>query len=197
MEERQVTVEQHTYRLPRPFLVVAPQNPIELEGTYPLPEAQLDRFAVRLHPGYPAPEEEAAMVSGFLRNDPLVDLQPVTDPTELQAAVRDPRRVFLGQATLEYLIALVRRTREHESIQLGASPRATLLLARVAQALAFLAGRCSVLPDNVRAVAVPVLAHRLHLTARAQLQGLTAESLIIELLESLPVPVEDLAVGER
>ena len=195
MEERQVTVERETYRLPDPFLVVATQNPIELEGTFPLPEAQLDRFAMRLSIGYPAPADEAAVVRRFLAGDPLVELEPVTSPTELSAAIAETRRVFLGQATLDYLVALVRRTRERDEVELGASPRATLALARAAQARALLDGRGFVLPDDVQAVAVPVLAHRLALAPRATLHGTTAESVVRAVLAEVPVPVEELVEG--
>ncbi|GBD21211.1 ATPase RavA [bacterium HR28] len=195
MEERQVTVERETYRLPEPFLVLATQNPIELEGTFPLPEAQLDRFAMRLSIGYPTAEDEVAMVRRFLGGDPLVELEPVTSPEELAAAIAETKRVFLGQATLDYLVTLVRRTREHEEVQLGASPRATLALARAAQAAALLAGRPFVIPDDVRRVAVPVLAHRLRLTPRAELHGLTAEALVRAVLDEVPVPVEELVEG--
>uniref|UniRef100_A0A7C5VXH4 MoxR family ATPase n=1 Tax=Thermomicrobium roseum TaxID=500 RepID=A0A7C5VXH4_THERO len=195
MEERQVTVERETYRLPEPFLVLATQNPIELEGTFPLPEAQLDRFAMRLSVGYPAAEDEVAMVRRFLGGDPLVELEPVTRPEELAAAIAETKRVFLGQATLTYLVSLVRRTREHEEVQLGASPRATLALARAAQAAALLSGRPFVIPDDVRRVAIPVLAHRLRLVPRAELHGLTAEALIRAILDEVPVPVEEVAEG--
>ncbi|MCX2728116.1 MoxR family ATPase [Thermomicrobium sp. 4228-Ro] len=191
MEERQVTVERETYRLPQPFLVVATQNPIELEGTFPLPEAQLDRFAMRVRLGYPSPEDEAAIVRRFLAGDPLVELDPVTRPEELAAAIEESRRVFLGQATLDYLVALARRTREREEVELGASPRATLALARAAQARALLDGRGYVLPDDVQAVAVPVLAHRLTLAPRAALHGTTGEGVVRAVLEEVPVPVEE------
>ncbi|MDW8059346.1 MAG: MoxR family ATPase [Thermomicrobium sp.] len=192
MEERQVTVERETYRLPDPFLVVATQNPIELEGTFPLPEAQLDRFAMRLSVGYPTAEDEAAMVTRFLEGDPLGELEPVTSPEEVAAAIAAARRIFLGQATLDYLVTLVRRTREREEVQLGASPRATLALARAAQAAALLAGRPFVIPDDVRAVAVPVLAHRLRLAPRAELHGVTAAAVVQAVLDEVPVPVEEL-----
>jgi MoxR-like ATPase len=195
MEERQVTVERETYHLPTPFLVVATQNPIELEGTFPLPEAQLDRFMMRLSLGYPTADDEAAMVRRFLIGDPLVELEPVTDPEELAAAIVQTQRIFLGQAVLDYLVALVRQTRQREDVQLGASPRATLALARSAQATALLAGRSYVIPDDVRAVAVPVLAHRIRLTARAELHGLTAESVVRAVLEEVPVPVEEVVEG--
>ncbi|WP_287415676.1 MoxR family ATPase [Thermomicrobium sp.] len=195
MEERQVTVERETYHLPTPFLVVATQNPIELEGTFPLPEAQLDRFTMRLSLGYPTADDEAAMVRRFLIGDPLVELEPVTDPEELAAAIVQTQRIFLGQAVLDYLVALVRQTRQREDVQLGASPRATLALARSAQAAALLAGRSYVIPDDVRAVAVPVLAHRIRLTARAELHGLTAESVVRAVLEEVPVPVEEVVEG--
>lgn len=195
MEERQVTVERETYHLPTPFLVVATQNPIELEGTFPLPEAQLDRFMMRLSLGHPTADDEAAMVRRFLIGDPLVELEPVTDPEELAAAIVQTQRIFLGQAVLDYLVALVRQTRQREDVQLGASPRATLALARSAQAAALLAGRSYVIPDDVQAVAVPVLAHRIRLTARAELHGLTAESVVRAVLEEVPVPVEEVVEG--
>ncbi|WP_448575601.1 AAA family ATPase [Thermomicrobium sp.] len=195
MEERQVTVERETYSLPIPFLVLATQNPIELEGTFPLPEAQLDRFLMRLSLGYPTANDEAAMVRRFLIGDPLVELEPVTDPEELAAAIGETQRIFLGQAVLDYLVALVRQTRQREDVQLGASPRATLALARSAQAAALLAGRSYVIPDDVRAVAVPVLAHRIRLTARAELHGLTSESVVRAILDEVPVPVEEVIEG--
>lgn len=197
MEERQVTVEHQTYRLPEPFLVIATQNPIEFEGTFPLPEAQVDRFAMRLRIGYPAWEDEKAMVRRFVGGDPTTELVPVTKPDELAAAIAATRRVYLGEASLEYLLRLVRHTREHEDIQLGASPRATLALARAAQAVALLEGRTFVIPDDVRAVAVPVLAHRLRLTTRAELHGTTSEGLLRTLLDEVPVPVEETTPGDH
>ncbi len=191
MEERQVTMERQTYPLPRPFLVVATQNPVELEGTFPLPEAQLDRFLLRLQVGYPEQEDERDMVRRFLRRDPIVDVEPVTEPDELAAAIEQVRRVYLGQAVEDYVLEIVRRTREHPEIELGVSPRGTLALARAAQALAVLNGRPFVIPDDVRALVVPALGHRLMLTSRAELHGRTREEILAAILAELPVPVEE------
>lgn len=191
MEERQVTVERQTYPLPRPFLVVATQNPVELEGTFPLPEAQLDRFLLRLQVGYPEHEDEREMIRRLLRRDPIVDVEPVTEPGELAAAIEQVRRVHLGQAVEGYLLEIVRRTREHPEIELGVSPRGTLALARAAQALAVLNGRSFVIPDDVRALVVPALGHRLMLTSRAELHGRTREEILEAILAEVPVPVEE------
>jgi len=191
MEERQVTVERQTHPLPRPFLVVATQNPVELEGTFPLPEAQLDRFLLRLQVGYPEREDEREMVRRLLRRDPIVDVEPVTEPGELAAAIEQVRRVYLGQAVEDYLLEIVRRTREHPEVELGVSPRGTLALARGAQALAVLNGRSFVIPDDVRALVVPALGHRLMLTSRAELHGRTREEILEAILAEVPVPVEE------
>jgi MoxR-like ATPase len=191
MEERQVTVERQTAPLPRPFLVVATQNPVELEGTFPLPEAQLDRFLLRLNIGYPEREDERDMVRRFLHRDPIVELEAVTQPSELAAAIEQVRCVYLGPAVEDYLLEIVRRTREHPEIELGVSPRGTLALARAAQAHAVLHGRPFVIPDDVRALVVPALGHRLLLTSRAELQGRTREEILEAMLSEIPVPVEE------
>src|SRR5579875_2366266 len=191
MEERQVTVERETYPLPRPFLVIATQNPVELEGTFPLPEAQLDRFFLNTEVGYPEREDERAMLRRFRSSDPLVDLQPVTALegfNQMIAAVRD---VFIGSAVEDYLLDLVERTRSHDEIELGASPRAALALARAAQAYAAIAGRAFVIPDDVRALASPVLAHRIIPSARVELRGRSKAAILDDLIAGVPVPVED------
>jgi MoxR-like ATPase len=190
MEERQVTVDGATRPLPSPFLVIATQNPIDLEGTYPLPEAQLDRFLVRIDLGYPSLEEEEEILRRFERDDPETSLVAVTSPARLIALQQARREVSIADPVRDYLLDLVRRTRQDTRIQLGASPRAALALQRASQAHALLEGRAFVLPDDVKALAVAVLAHRLVVSAASRLRGLTAEGLVAELLDAAPVPVE-------
>jgi MoxR-like ATPase len=190
MEERQVTAEGETRPLPSPFLVIATQNPIELEGTFPLPEAQLDRFLLRLRLGYPTEPEERALLARFRAENPLTTLAPVTDAERLVAAQRACRHVFVEADVEDYLVRLVRATREHPLVELGASPRATLALYRAAQARAALHGRDFVLPDDVKALASAVLAHRVLLSAQAQLRGRGAEQVIAEIVAQIPAPVE-------
>jgi MoxR-like ATPase len=199
MQERQVTIEGATLPLPQPFLVLATQNPIELEGTFPLPEAQLDRFMLRLTLGYPTLEEEAAIVSRFNAGDPLAEVQPVAGPNdlrEMQSLVPDVR---VDASIEEYLINVVRATRGHASLDLGASPRATLALHRACQALAAQRGRDYVTPDDVKQLAPYVLGHRLILTAQARLRGQTAEAVVQDVLRTVPVPVvgQPAAGGQR
>jgi MoxR-like ATPase len=193
MEERQVSVERERIALPRPFLVLATQNPVEMEGTFPLPEAQLDRFFMRTAIGYPAPDDERAMLRRFRDAAPLAEVTAVTTPEEVMRLIAAVRRVLVGEAVEGYLLDLVRQTRANDQIELGASPRAALALARAAQAKAALAGRGFVLPDDVRAAAIPVLAHRIIPTAQASLRGTTKEELIAAVMETLPVPVEAIA----
>ncbi|MHB1134664.1 MAG: AAA family ATPase [Chloroflexota bacterium] len=191
MEERQVTAEGETRPLARPFLVLATQNPIELEGTFPLPEAQLDRFLLRLSLGYPSLEEERTVVRRFRAENPLDELPAVVSGEELLAAGRLCRRVQVAADLEDYILALVRGSRGHAGLDLGASPRASLALYRGAQALAALRGRGYVLPDDVKALAVPVLAHRLIASSQARLRGTAAVDVVAELLSATPVPVED------
>lgn len=190
MEERQVTVEGETRPLPVPFLVIATQNPIELEGTFPLPEAQLDRFLLRLRLGYPTEPEERALLARFREENPLVTLAPVTEAERLRAAQRACRQVYVEPGVEDYLVRLVRATRDHPLVELGASPRATLALYRAAQARAALHGRDFVLPDDVKALAVAVLAHRVLLSAQAQLRGRDTAQVIAEIVAQTPAPVE-------
>ncbi|MDF1554479.1 MAG: MoxR family ATPase [Deferrisomatales bacterium] len=188
MEERQVTVDGQTLPLPRPFFVVATQNPIELEGTFPLPEAQLDRFLLRVHLGYPDREEEIAILQRFQTDQPLADLPVVATPegvAELQALRREVR---VSAPVREYIADLTRATRSHGSLRFGASPRGALGLMRSAQALAALRGRDHVLPDDVKHLAAPVLAHRLVLQEDARLRGERAEQFLAEILERTPIP---------
>ncbi|MGC8873475.1 MAG: AAA family ATPase [Chloroflexia bacterium] len=190
MQERTVTIDGETMPLPRPFLVLATQNPIELEGTFPLPEAQLDRFLLKIEIGYPSLEEEEAMLLRYEREDPLQTLQPVTQTEEILQAQRAVREVRVEDSVRHYVARLVRATREHQAIELGASPRGTLFLYRTAQARAAIAGRSFVIPDDVKAIAPYVLTHRLILDPEVRLRGRTARDVLAEILESVPVPVE-------
>ncbi|MGN6565056.1 MAG: AAA family ATPase, partial [Thermomicrobiales bacterium] len=195
MEERTVTVDGQTMPLPRPFLVLATQNPIELEGTFPLPEAQLDSFFLRTAFVYPALDDERAMLRRFQTAAPLETVERVTTPKELLDLIAATRRVLLGEAVEDYLLAIVRGTREDARIELGASPRAALALARAVRALAALAGRAFVIPDDVQALAVPVLAHRIIPAAQVSLRGTPKEDLIAAVVASVPAPVETLPAG--
>jgi MoxR-like ATPase len=190
MEERQVTLEGETRVLPRPFLVLATQNPIELEGTFPLPEAQLDRFLLRLSIGYPSETGEKDIVRRFRGGSPLDELPAVIAGTELFAIQRAVRQVHVSEAVEDYLVRLVRASRLHAAVQLGGSPRATLALYRSAQAFAGLKGRGYVLPDDVKRLAPAVLTHRLIPSAQSRLRGRGAPEIMADLLGSVPVPVE-------
>jgi MoxR-like ATPase len=192
MEERQVTVDGTTRPLPRPFLVLATQNPVELEGTFPLPEAQLDRFSLRTRLGYPSAEEEHGILARFDRADPLSALEAVADPVIVAALQDDRAAVEVSEPVRGYLVAVVRATRTDPAVALGASPRASLALFRAIQARALLDGRRFAVPDDVKALAEPVLAHRLLLTTPARLQGETAEAVVTRALGAEAVPVEDL-----
>jgi MoxR-like ATPase len=190
MEERQVTVEGQTYPMPRPCIVMATQNPVELEGTFPLPEAQLDRFMLRISIGYPSEDEEEQILLSHSAGHPIDSLQAVVSPQEvlaLQPAVAD---VHVAPDLRRYLTQLVRATREHEAIELGVSPRGSLALYSGAQARAYVSGRDYVLPDDVKYLAPFVLAHRVILSSEARLRGRAAEEVIAEVAQRVPVPVE-------
>jgi len=161
MEERQVTVDGKTYGLPHPFFVMATQNPIELEGTFPLPEAQLDRFLLRIRLGYPGQQDEIAILDRFREKDPLRELEAVATPEQIAGLQEARKRIRVSQPVKEYITTIVNATRESSAFSLGASPRGSLSLMRASQALAALQGRDYVLPDDVKSLAVPVLAHRL------------------------------------
>ena len=191
MQERQVTVDGVTRPVPRPFLVLATQNPIELEGTFPLPEAQVDRFLIRLELGYPEFEEERAILRRFRQEDPLETLMPVVSADELLALGQHCRSVFVHEVIENYVIEIVRQTRNNEALALGISPRGTLALMRTAQALAALRGRDYVQPDDVQALAKPVLTHRLMPSVRTRLRGRASQDIIAEILRRVPVPVEE------
>ena len=189
MQENQVTVDGVSYPLGRPFMVLATQNPIEYEGTYPLPEAQLDRFTMRLAIGYPPLADEARMLSEQTSDPPLESLEPVASASEITAVIDDAKRVFVEESVNRYVVALLRHTRADERLYLGASPRAGIALLRVAKALALAEEREYVLPDDVKAVAAPVLAHRLILGPEARAAGLSAADLVGQAIERTPVPV--------
>jgi MoxR-like ATPase len=188
MAEHQVTVDGSTYQLASPFMVVATQNPIEMDGTYPLPEAQRDRFTTRISVGYPDLAAELAMVDEHTAGDPLEALQPVADARQVRAVVEAVRHVHVSPEVRQYCVELIGSTRRHPDLRLGASPRATLQLVRTARAQAALSGRGYVVPDDVQAVAVPVLAHRLLLSSEAAAARRSATEVVRGLLGRHPVP---------
>ena len=188
MGERQVTTEGASRLLPRPFLVLATQNPVEYNGTYPLPEAQLDRFCLRLALGYPAHEHELQLLHDQVRAAPLEKLAPVMDTETLARLQTEVRGVGVEASVLDYIVRIVARTRNDVRLRLGASPRGSLDLRRCAQAAAYLAGRDAVRPDDVQRQAVPVLAHRLVIDVKARHGGLTGEAVVAEALRLEPVP---------
>jgi MoxR-like ATPase len=189
MQERQITVDRETYPLPRPFLVLATQNPIELEGTFPLPEAQLDRFLIKASLGYPSEADENTMLRQYERTDPLAGLQAVVSDAEVVAAQQAVRAVQVDEAVRDYLVRVVRATRQHPAVELGASPRGTLALFRACQAGAALSGRSYVLPDDVKTMAPHVLTHRLHISPQTRLRGRTAPEIVAEVVGEVPTPV--------
>jgi MoxR-like ATPase len=190
MQERQVTVDGETRPLPRPFLVMATQNPVELEGTFPLPEAQIDRFLLRIKIGYPTLEDENAILERFRAGDPLPELAGVTDPAEITRLQEARRAIRVEASVRDYAARVARATRDHKEVELGASPRATLALYAAAQAWAGIAGRDYVLPDDVKHMSPHVLTHRLMISPQAQLRGRTPEELVADIVASVPVPVE-------
>ena len=196
MQERQVTVDETTHPLPDPFLVIATQNPVELEGTFPLPEAQLDRFLFLLNIGYPdADDEDTILRIHGPSTVPTDSLRPFLDAAAVASLREEVRAVRVGDAVRRYIVDLVRATRRIDGIELGASPRAALALFRAAQAHAAIRGRAFVLPDDVKAQATSVLRHRLFLSADAQMRGRTTPAVISEVLARTPVPAEDAAAS--
>ena len=190
MEERQVTVDGETLPLPTPFFVVATQNPIELEGTFPLPEAQLDRFLLRTRIGYPERSEELAILERFQTDDPHLQLAPVAGPDDISAMQQACRQVKVSQPVKEYIVSLVAATRRHPAVRLGASPRGSLSLMKAGQALAALRERDFVLPDDIKYLAPPVLGHRLILKDAEQLRGVTSEQVVKDIIDKEPIPIE-------
>ena len=190
MEERQLTVEGVTLLLPRPFLVLATQNPVELEGTFPLPEAQLDRFLIRLKLGYPDEDGEDEILARYEMSSPMDSVQPVIEAEELTRLIAALGRLHVDPSVRRYAVRIVRATREDASFELGASPRASLALFRSARALAAISGRDFVLPDDVKAMAPHVLPHRLILSTQSRLRGRDASDMLSDILQRVPVPVE-------
>lgn len=190
MQERQVTVDIATHKLPRPFLVLATQNPVELEGTFPLPEAQLDRFLLKVALGYPDANEENDILLRFERVDPLDSLEKVVEPEEILAMQTAVREIRVETSVRNYIVNVCRATRDHEDIELGASPRATMALYRTCQALAAVNGRAFVIPDDVKHMAPFVLTHRLIVNPQTRLRGRKPEQVIAEVVATVPVPVE-------
>jgi MoxR-like ATPase len=188
MEERQVTVDGTTYPLAPPFMVIATQNPIEMEGTYPLPEAQRDRFTARIAMGYPSPESELAMLDAHGSSSPLEALEPVAGAEDIRDLIAAVRRVHVADALKQYVISLVTATRSTPELRLGASPRATLHLLRVSRARAALDGRDFVIPDDVQALALPVLAHRMLPSAEALLARQLPEQVLAAIVGKVPLP---------
>jgi MoxR-like ATPase len=191
MEERQVTIEHERIALPRPFMVIATQNPVELAGTFPLPEAQLDRFLLRVTLGYPSEADERGILQRFREESPLDALTPVASTDEIQAMQRAIRVVHVEPVVEEYIVRLVRATRDHTAIELGASPRAALALYRTSQAWAALQGRAYILPDDTKRLAPVVLQHRLILRAQTNLRGHDVGEILAEVLAQVPAPVEE------
>jgi len=191
MQERQVTTDGVTRRLPRPFLVMATQNPVELEGTFPLPEAQIDRFIMRIGLGYPEVDEENEILERFRLSDPLPDLGSVTNPDEVNQMINLRRQVKVVEPVREYIVQVARATRDHPEIELGASPRATLALYQAAQAWAAINDRDYVIPDDIKQLAPSVLTHRLMISPQAQLRGRKMEELVADIVNAVPVPVEN------
>jgi MoxR-like ATPase len=189
MQERQVTVDGETHVLEAPFMVVATQNPIEFEGTFPLPEAQLDRFAMVVRMGYPTREDEERLLAEQGAGDPVAAIEPVATVADVRTAIAAARALHVEPAVNGYAVSILERTRDDARLSLGASPRAGVALMRVARARALLEGRLFVTPDDVRAVAVPVLAHRLQLAGAARAAGAEAAGIVDELVARTPVPM--------
>ena len=190
MQERQVTIDGNTHPLPRPFLVMATQNPVELEGTFPLPEAQVDRFLLRIAIGYPSEAEENQILERFRLADPLPELKAVTTAEEIAQMQERRRQVRVEDSLRSYVVQVARATRKHAEIELGASPRATLALFQAAQAWAAIQGRDYIIPDDVKFLAPHVLTHRMMISPQAQLRGRKAEEVVAGVVDTVPVPVE-------
>jgi MoxR-like ATPase len=190
MEERQISVERETLPLPRPFMVIATQNPVELEGTFPLPEAQLDRFLMRLRIDYPSQAEERLILQRFKEAQPLEDLTPVLSAERLQRLQKTIRRVKVEPSVESYIVELIRATRTHSAVELGVSPRGTLALYRASQARAAIKGRNYIIPDDVKHMAQPILSHRMIATNQARMHGRGMEQIVEDVLHIVAVPVE-------
>ena len=195
MEERQVTVDGETHILPKPFMVLATQNPIEYEGTFPLPEAQLDRFLLRLRLGYPSIADEIKVMDDQQLQHPLETLKSIVKLKEIQQAIDDVKKIYISPLIKKYIVELTTRTRQSADVYLGASPRGSLSLARASQARAALMGRDHVLPDDVKALAVSVLAHRIIVSPAARLRDLSSDRIMQEIVIATPVPGGEFSSG--
>ncbi|MBI4202254.1 MAG: MoxR family ATPase [Chloroflexi bacterium] len=193
MQEAQVTVEGETMTLARPFLVIATQNPVELEGTFPLPEAQLDRFLMQITMGYPSQDEDKIILRRFRDNDPMDSLQPIAGSTQLLELQKLVRKVHVAEPVEDYIINIIHASRSHPMVDLGASPRAMLALYRTIQALAAIRGRTYAIPDDVKALAPFVLSHRIIPKAQSHLRGANIKDILRDVVNSVPVPVEETA----
>ncbi len=189
MEEKQVTVDGKTYKVPEPFMVVATQNPVEYMGTYPLPEAQMDRFMMKITMGYPSRAEEVGILFRFQETNPLSELQPVVTMEELIALQKEVKKVMIEDSLAGYIIDIISATRRHEHVLLGCSPRASISLFRAAQASALYNGRNYVTPEDIRDLAVPVLSHRLLLKQEAKIKRVTNESIIFDIIQHVKIPI--------
>ena len=188
MDERQVTVEGVTHVLPRPFMVMATQNPIEYEGTFPLPEAQLDRFFLKISLGYPSLAEEESILSSQENTHPIELIEAVVSSDEIVKIQDTVKTIYVDELVRSYIVSIVHATRDNEDIALGSSPRGSLAMARGIQALALMRGRDYVLPDDVKELAVPMLAHRIIVSSGARMQGITSEEIVAQILDTVPVP---------
>ena len=188
MQEKQVTVDGVTMDLPTPFFVMATQNPIELEGTFPLPEAQLDRFLMKIKLDYPTHKEEIKILERFQKKDPLQNITPVTSPEEILSLQKERQKIYIAKQISHYIVSLTNATRNYPKILYGASPRASLHLMKAAQGLAALKKRDFVLPDDIRMLFIPILAHRIVIETKEKLKGLTPEKILTEVLDKIEVP---------
>jgi MoxR-like ATPase len=195
MEEHQITVDGETHPLPKPFMVLGTQNPIEYEGTFPLPEAQLDRFLMRVRIGYPSLQEEMKVLELQQLHHPIEDLKPVITLKELQQAQEIIKTVYISPAIKRYVVELIRATREHSDIYLGSSPRGSLGLARAGQVRAAMLNRDYILPDDIKGLATVILPHRIIVNPAARLRNLTSEKVIQEIVSALPIPTGDVTRG--
>lgn len=189
MGENQVTVDGMTYKVPRPFMVLATQNPVEYLGTYPLPEAQLDRFFMKISIGYPLPDEESRIISKLQLENPLGSLKPAADSSEIAAVQQEVRNIYVDKSLSDYIVEIVDHTRRHPDIVLGSSPRGSISLFKAAQAWAYYNNRNYVIPDDIIKMAVPVLSHRIILKQEAKLKKLCAENILGSIIDSINVPV--------
>ena len=188
MEEKQVSVDGVTYKMPQPFMVMATQNPIEFMGTFPLPEAQLDRFLIKISVGYPDAESERSVLSMHQMDDPFETLQAVATPEDIINIQNEVKKVFVHENLEKYIVSIVSATRNHPSVRLGASPRASLALYRTAQATAYINGRDFVIPDDIQKMVIPVMAHRIILSQETKFSNTTADDVLNEIKKSVPVP---------